>query len=101
MPLCGFNAKMIHGIGVFAEGLFEATVARAKDEGRSISEAFDIELRDIALFLQALEDRHQELKQRLPPKEAAEGVADLVYGWEGGKAASPFPGDQAEPDERG
>jgi hypothetical protein len=81
MPLCGFNPKMIQGIAIFAEGLFEATVARAREEGKSLPEAFDIELRDIRLFLQAIEDKHQELKRKMPPAEAAAGVADLVYKW--------------------
>lgn len=85
MPLCGFNPKMIQGIAVFAEGLFEATVARAKEEQMSLPEAFNIELRDIRLFLQAIEDRHQELKKKMTPAEAAAGAADLVYKWRGGE----------------
>lgn len=81
MPLCGFNPKMIQGISVFAEGLFEATVARAKEEGKSLDEAFQIELRDIRLFLQAIEDKHQELKRKMPPEETAAGVADFALQW--------------------
>ncbi len=83
MPLCGFNAKMIQGIAIFAEGLFEATVTRAKEEGKSLPEAFDIELRDIRLFLQAIEDKHQELKKKMPPADAAAGVVEVVYEWRG------------------
>jgi len=83
MPLCGFNQKMIQGIAMFAEGLFEATAARAAEEKMTLTEAFKIELRDIGLFLQALEDKHQELKQRMPPKEAAAGVAELASKWPG------------------
>lgn len=85
MPLCGFNPKMIQGISIFAEGLFEATVARAEEEDKSLDEAFQIELRDIRLFLRAIEDKHQELKRKLPPEEAVAGVADLVYKWHGGE----------------
>jgi len=81
MPLCGFNPKMIQGIAIFAEGLFEATVARAAEENKSLPEAFRTELRDIGLFLQALEDKHQELKQKMPPYESASGVADLAFRW--------------------
>ena len=81
MPLCGFNPKMIQGIAIFAEGLFEATVARAEEENLSLPEAFQIELRDIGLFLQALEDKHQELKKNFPPKEAVAGVASLAFNW--------------------
>ena len=81
MPFCGFNPKMIRGLAIFAEGLFEATLTRAEEEGKSIPEAFQIELRDIGLFLQAIEDKHQDLKRKVPPAEAAAGVADLVYNW--------------------
>lgn len=81
MPLCGFNPKMIQGIAVFAEGLFEATVSRAGEENLSLEEAFQIELRDIKLFLQALEDKHQELKRQMSPEDAAAGVADLAFRW--------------------
>ena len=85
MPLCGFNPKMIQGIALFAEGLFEATVARAEEEKMSLPEAFGIELRDIKLFLQALEDKHQELKHQMPPAEATAGVADLAFAWRNGR----------------
>jgi hypothetical protein len=81
MPLCGFNQKMIKGISMFAEGLFEATVARADEEKMSLPEAFKIELRDIGLFLQALEDKHQEVKRHMPPEQAAAVVADLAHKW--------------------
>lgn len=81
MPLCGFNPKMIEGIAIFAEGLFEATVSRANKEGLSIEQAFQIELRDIKMFLQALEDKHQELKRQMSPEDAARGVADLAFKW--------------------
>ena len=81
MPLCGFNTKMIQGIAIFAEGLFEATVARADEEGKSLDEAFQIELRDIRLFLQAIEDKHQELKRKMPPEKTAARVADFALQW--------------------
>ena len=63
MPFCGFKKKMIHGIAIFAEGLFEATLERAKEEGKSIEEAFEYEVREISMFLEALENKHQELKK--------------------------------------
>jgi len=85
MPLCGFNPKMIHGIALFAEGLFEATAARATEEKMSLPDAFQVELRDIHLFLQALEDKHQELKRQLSPEETARRVAELALTWEPSK----------------
>jgi len=83
MPLCGFNPKMIEGIALFAEGLFEATVARADEQNIPLPEAFRIELGDIGAFLQALENRHQELKAKGDPAAVAPGVADLAFAWPG------------------
>ena len=62
MPLCGFNEKMIRGIAVFAEGLFEATLDRAEKEGNDIETAFKKESVEIGKFLNALEDKYQEVK---------------------------------------
>ena len=80
MPLCGFNSKMIDGIAVFAQGLFEATLARSKEKGISIEEAFKIEVHEISLFLEALENKHQELKRVHEPREtmvkAVEWIAE-------------------------
>jgi len=82
MPLCGFNPKMIEGIALFAQGLFEATVARAEQQNIPLPEAFRIELDDIAAFLQALEDKHQEFKRKgASPKSVAAAVAELAYDW--------------------
>ena len=78
MPLCGFNKKMIRGITVFAEGLFEATLTRASEEKLDLRVAFDRELKDIGAFLEALETKHQELKHRYPVKAAMRRVASWV-----------------------
>jgi hypothetical protein len=34
MPFCGFNPKMVHGLGIFAQGLFEALGAIANRKNR-------------------------------------------------------------------
>lgn len=83
MPVCGFNGKMIDGIVVFAQGLFEATIARAKENGVSIEEAFKQEVRDMTLFLEALENKHQELKRAHSPHETMRKVVEWIDDQEG------------------
>ena len=63
MPLCGFNTKMVQGIALFAEGLFEATLDRAESNNIPVDEAFRSELKDITAFLEAIERMHQETKR--------------------------------------
>jgi hypothetical protein len=63
MPLCGFNKKMIHGITIFSEGLFEATLQRANEQNIDLQTAFRAEVEEIGLFLEALESKYQELKK--------------------------------------
>lgn len=70
MPLCGFNIKMVRGIATFSEGLFEATLGRAREEHIEIEEAFKREITDIGLLLEALEKKYQELKGQYTTKEA-------------------------------
>jgi hypothetical protein len=63
MPLCGFNTKMVQGIALFSEGLFEATLDRAEAQGVDIEQAFRTELKEITAFLEAIEKMHQETKR--------------------------------------
>jgi hypothetical protein len=60
MPFCGFNPKMVHGLGIFAQGLFEALGAIAN--------------RKLNLFLEALENRYQQLRKDGSPKVMSELV---------------------------
>src|SRR4051812_31402473 len=63
MPLCGFNTKMVQGIALFAEGLFEATLDRSQYQSVSVEDAFKNELKDITAFLEAIEKMHQKTKR--------------------------------------
>lgn len=74
MPLCGFNPKMIQGVAIFAQGLFEAVLARSKEEQIDVRVAFEKEVSEISLFLEALEDKYQELRRERP----AHVMTDLV-----------------------
>ena len=62
MPWCGFNTRMITGLTMFAEGLFEATVERAREQDIAIDEAFRREIDELASFVEALEEKYQRLR---------------------------------------
>lgn len=78
MPMCGFNKKMIQGIAIFCEGLFEATLERAKQQNIGVEEAFRNEIRELGLFLEALEEKYQELRTQYTPAETMRKIADWI-----------------------
>ncbi len=78
MPLCGFNKKMIRGIAIFSEGLFEATIQRAEEQRVDISTAFRREVKEIGLFLEALENEHQQLKKKHSPKTTMRKAVEWI-----------------------
>ena len=75
---CGFNEKMVYGLGVFAEGLFEATLARAREQNADIETAFRTELADISQFLEALEAKNEELRGKHSLTETAREVVQWI-----------------------
>lgn len=76
--MCGFNSRMVQGIAIFAEGLFEATVERAKENNISIDQSFNTEIKEIQKFLEALEGKHQELKKSHTPEETMTRVVKWI-----------------------
>lgn len=51
MPLCGFNQKMINGLGGFQNGLVEhGIVDRSKNKNQTLKETLKKELNDMARF---------------------------------------------------
>jgi hypothetical protein len=77
MPFCGFNAKMVQGVGIFAQGLFEAVLDRSQRENIEIRSAFEREVSEITLFLEALENKYQELRREGRPTAMTE-LADWI-----------------------
>lgn len=74
MPFCGFNPKMVQGLGIFAQGLFEAVLERSQAEKTDIKHAFEKEVSELSLFLEALENRYQQLRKDGSPKVMSELV---------------------------
>lgn len=57
MPLCGFNDKMITGLRMFGEGLFDQAEERAKIDCVSLRTSFDNEVSEMDVFLRILSEK--------------------------------------------
>ena len=77
MPFCGFNPKMVQGLGVFAQGLFEAVLERSQAEKTDIKAAFEKEVSELSLFLEALENKYQQLRRDGNPKVTSDLVESI------------------------
>jgi hypothetical protein len=58
MPVCGFNPKMIQGIVLFSQGLCESVVKRAREQNVDISIAIEREIKEMSVFLAALDEKY-------------------------------------------
>jgi uncharacterized protein YaaN involved in tellurite resistance len=74
MPLCGFNKKMIDGIAIFSEGLFEATLQRGEENKHDASRAIKNEVTEIELFINRLKRKYGAAVDT--PKK----MAEMIYG---------------------
>lgn len=74
MPLCGFNNKMIEGIELFSEGLFEATMERGQQNGVTAHSAVESEVREIQLFVSALQQKYGT------PEQTPKKMAQMIFG---------------------
>jgi hypothetical protein len=74
MPLCGFNKKMIEGIVVFSEGLFEATIERGRQNKVDDLAAIKTEVQEIDLFIKALQAKYGLTV------ETSKKMAEMIHG---------------------
>ena len=74
MPLCGFNKKMIDGIVIFSEGLYEATIERGHQNEVSDLTAIETEIEEIDLFIKALQSKYGLTV------ETSKRMAEMIYG---------------------
>ena len=63
MPMCGFNPKILEGLALFAQGVYESALRLAKERDVSIEDAMEIEIREMGVFLAALDERYDELRK--------------------------------------
>ena len=81
MPFCGFHIKMVKGLVIFSEGLFQATLERANENGMSIEDAYRHEVEELGTFLEALENEYQRVKRS--SEEDRTAVMRSVAEWVG------------------
>jgi hypothetical protein len=74
MPLCGFNKKMIEGIALYSEGLFDATIERGRQNNVDDISAVTTEVHEINLFLKALKAKYTT------PDDIDKKIAQMIYG---------------------
>jgi predicted DNA-binding protein len=63
MPLCGFDAKMLKGITLFSQSLYEAALRKSREKAVSIEKAMDEEIREMNEFLLALDREYERLRK--------------------------------------
>jgi len=64
MPFCGCNAQMLQGLANFAQGLYKQALKLSEDQGLSIEDAMEKEIKEMNVFLAALDDRYDELRKK-------------------------------------
>ena len=78
MPLCGFNPKMLHGLTLFAQGLYEQALKRQQQDGIPIERAFEIEVQEMNIFLTKLDEKYYE---ELKPKHSVDEAMTKLVEW--------------------
>lgn len=77
MPLCGFNAQMLKGLADFAQGLYKQAKKRAKEDGISVDESVDTEIREMQVLLTEIDRRYyEELRPQYGLEEAIKKILD-------------------------
>lgn len=65
MPLCGFNEKMLAGLSIFAEGLFDQALKRAKEDKVSLEQSLKQEIHEMNIFREILDSKGENELQVL------------------------------------
>ena len=72
MPLCGFDKKMLNGLTLFAQSLYEAAMRKSKEKHITIEQAMKIEIEEMNEFLFALDERYEDLRKSNSVPESME-----------------------------
>ncbi len=76
MPLCGFNPKMLGGLTMLAQGLYEQALKRSIEDDVSIERAFEIEVEEMNIFFTKLDEKYYaDLR---PKHDVVESMDQLV-----------------------
>ncbi len=63
MPICGFDKKMLKGLTLFAQSLYEAALRKSKEKSITIEDAMKIEIDEMNGFLFALDSKYEEYRK--------------------------------------
>lgn len=66
MAMCGFNAQMLKGLALFAQGLYGATLRISEERGITIKHAMENKIEEMNVFLAALDEHYVELRKTQP-----------------------------------
>jgi len=78
MALCGFNPKMLKGLALFAQGLYEQALKRSKKDNISIERAFELEVEEMNIFLPKLDAKYYD---DLRPTHNVEESMEKLIEW--------------------
>lgn len=74
MPMCGFNSRMLKGLTEFAQGLYEQALRLSQEQGISLQDAMEKEIHEMNVFLAALDERYEELRETRPVDAAMQDL---------------------------
>jgi hypothetical protein len=62
MPMCGFNQKMLEGLSLFAEGLFDQAIKRSGEDNLSLEESLKQEILEMNIFREILDSKGEKFQ---------------------------------------
>lgn len=78
MPLCGFNPKMLGGLAMFTQGLYEQALKRQKEDGITLERAFKLEVEEMNIFYAKLDEKYYK---ELRPKHDVTAAQERLIEW--------------------
>lgn len=76
MPVCGFDKKMLKGLTLFAQSLYEAALRKSKENNITIERAMEIEIEEMNEFLFALDEKYEDLRKSNPVSQSMEKLVE-------------------------
>ncbi len=80
MPLCGFDKKMLSGLTLFAQSLYEAALRKSDEKSISIEKAMEVEIDEMNEFLFALDEKYEGLRKNSNVQNSMEKLVSWVDG---------------------
>jgi len=78
MPLCGFDKKMLKGLTIFSQSLYEAALRKSREKGITIEEAMRIEIEEMNEFLFELDQKYEDFRKTSDVPESMKKLVSWV-----------------------